>query len=194
GSNGVDSEAYSHVTIEDSEFNDSQLYAGASVNIDEVSTFSVARTQVTVNAQSKSYCLWVRHQETVTVADSLFTAGANSQGAGILLTAGALPGGVQSLTLSGTTTVTRAHSFSRGAIFLEVATGNTASLVFKDSVRVTGNTADTTDGSGLAVDVTGGGTFTVTGASGRVVGNTPDPQCSVGSSGTYTPVANCVYP
>ncbi len=194
GSLGVFGNTYSHVTVEDSTFTETQLKsAGASAN-DDPSTFTVSRSDVTLTGTGKAYCLRIEKKTAVTVTDSVLTGGGASNGPVINVNIDGGPSLTGSLTLAGSTTVTGGEAtFAGGGVYCSISGGNHWALTMTETSSITGNAASSSEGSGLAIQAQSGATYTVTGASGRISGNTPDPQCTLATPTTFVPVANCVY-
>lgn len=80
-----------------------------------------------------------------------------------------------------------------GGLGAFVEDGATVTVALGDGVSITGNTAPAGRGSGILGWAMNGSVVTITGAPGKVSGNTPDPQCAMYDGSTWTPVANCAY-
>ncbi|MFM9108402.1 MAG: right-handed parallel beta-helix repeat-containing protein [Chloroflexota bacterium] len=94
-------------------------------------------------------------------------------------------------TITGNTALKRAG----GGVLASAGDGITVAVALGDGVSITGNSAPPDKGSGIAAVRTAAGQVTVTGAPGKVSGNTSEPQCvrSTDGGATYSPVANCAY-
>ncbi|MFM9107204.1 MAG: right-handed parallel beta-helix repeat-containing protein [Chloroflexota bacterium] len=182
-------------TVTNSTFLDAYVTAGSDVNgaLDDPS--SIAMSGCTMTTAGGSSLAGFDNSVNATLTDCTVSGGSSTTGGGIVFSSGvnAFTG---SLTLNGSTTVSGNTAGDGGGVALRATDGASVALILADSAMVTSNTA--TNGSGLAV-ITGSlgtqtGTVTVSGAAGRITGNSgASSQCAetIDGSATWTAVPDC---
>jgi hypothetical protein len=181
---------YFDAVLRDSTLTNARVDIGSADNADRCSML-IERSTITGTTGGPG--IELTDNVDLTIVDSTISNGAATEGGAIAVIGGENHSPSSgSVTMSGSTTISANNGTSKGGgIFLRPNNGNTIALTMQDDATIVSNTSP--HGSGIAAWLNAG-TLTVTGANGRVTGNTGSPaQCEKTSDlgANWLPVADC---